>query len=126
MKTKMTATIAALALGISALAVHAQDTDGPPDGQGQGGHHRPPPLPIVTAIDANHDRVIDADEVANASAALKTLDKNGDGKLTADEIFPARPADAPADAPRPPAGPRSRPTSESPGRSGMRRPGASR
>ena len=43
------------------------------------------------ALDANHDGVIDANEIANASAALKTLDKNGDGKLTPDELRPPRP-----------------------------------
>ena len=53
-------------------------------------------------LDANHDGVIDADEIANASAALKTLDKNGDGQLTTDEYLPPLPKDAPADAPRPP------------------------
>jgi hypothetical protein len=36
--------------------------------------------------------VIDADEIANAPAALKALDKNGDGKLTQDELRPPRPA----------------------------------
>jgi hypothetical protein len=49
---------------------------------------------IIGALDANHDGVIDADEIANASAALKTLDKNGDGKLTRDEFMgkpPGRP-----------------------------------
>ena len=58
-------------------------------------------LPIVLALDANHDRVIDSNEIANASSALLTLDKNGDGKLTADEYLPPVPADAPKDAPRP-------------------------
>ncbi|HVV73183.1 MAG TPA: phospholipid-binding protein, partial [Verrucomicrobiae bacterium] len=38
-----------------------------------------------------HDGVIDADEIANAPAALKTLDKNGDGKLTMDELMGPRP-----------------------------------
>lgn len=47
--------------------------------------------PIIAALDANSDGVIDATEIANAAAALKTLDKNGDGKLTADEIRPPRP-----------------------------------
>jgi hypothetical protein len=42
-------------------------------------------------LDANHDGVIDAAEIANASAALATLDKNGDGQLTQDELFPPRP-----------------------------------
>jgi hypothetical protein len=49
-------------------------------------------LPIITALDANGDGVIDATEIANASAALKTLDKNGDGKLTREEYMPPRPA----------------------------------
>jgi hypothetical protein len=53
--------------------------------------HRPPPSPLMQALDTNHDGVIDADEIANAPAALKTLDKNGDGKLTPDELRPARP-----------------------------------
>jgi len=46
---------------------------------------------IVAALDANHDGVIDADEIANAPAALKSLDKNGDGKLTPDEFMGKRP-----------------------------------
>ncbi|HTI73112.1 MAG TPA: phospholipid-binding protein, partial [Candidatus Limnocylindria bacterium] len=44
------------------------------------------------ALDLNHDGVIDADEIAQASASLKKLDKNGDGKLTPDELRPPRPA----------------------------------
>lgn len=46
--------------------------------------------PLLAALDANHDGVIDAQEIANAPAALKTLDKNGDGKLTRDEYLPPR------------------------------------
>jgi len=97
-----------LAFGTTALLVSAQDNnDGPPGGGqggpgGLGGRHRPPPLPIVMALDANHDGVIDADEIANASAALKSLDKNGDGQLTPDEYLPPLPPNAPKDAPRPP------------------------
>jgi Ca2+-binding EF-hand superfamily protein len=108
MKTKMLMTL--LVASATALAAHAQNDDSygpPPGGPGFGprGHHRPPPLPIVTALDVNHDGVIDASEIANASAALKTLDKNGDGQLTADEYLPTRPADAPKDAPTPPTPP---------------------
>jgi len=104
MKTNMKMILVVLALGASALAASAQDNnqpwnDGPnrpqggPGGPGMNGH-RPPPPAIIGAIDANHDGVIDADEIANASAALKALDKNGDGKLTPDEFVghpPKRP-----------------------------------
>jgi hypothetical protein len=95
-------TLVLLVLGIPAMASQAQD-DGnpPPDGPGPRGHH-PPPSPIVRVLDANHDHIIDSNEIANASAALLTLDTNGDGVLTTNEYMPAIPADAPADAPRPP------------------------
>jgi hypothetical protein len=46
---------------------------------------------LFGALDANHDGIIDETEIANASTALKTLDKNGDGKLTKDELMPPRP-----------------------------------
>jgi hypothetical protein len=45
----------------------------------------------MMVLDANHDRKLDAEEIANASAALKKLDKNGDGQLTEEELFPPRP-----------------------------------
>ncbi len=51
----------------------------------------PPPVsyirisPILNAIDTNQDGVLSAAEIAGASAELKKLDKNGDGKLSRDE-----------------------------------------
>ncbi len=36
--------------------------------------------PILSALETNHDGVISADEIAAASACLRQLDKNGDGK----------------------------------------------
>jgi hypothetical protein len=45
----------------------------------------------MQALDPNTDGTIDATEIANASAALKKLDKNSDGKLTPDELRPSRP-----------------------------------
>lgn len=60
---------------------------------------RHPGSPLVAALDANQDGVIDAAEIANAVAALKALDANGDGQLTIDEIRPAHAG------PRPGAGP---------------------
>ena len=42
-------------------------------------------MPVVAALDADHDGVVSAAEITNAQAVLKTLDKNHDGKLTAEE-----------------------------------------
>jgi len=98
MKTNMKIMLALagmLALGASAPVVNAQDNGGPQNGNNQNrppmGGRRPPMPAIVAALDANHDGVIDATEIANASAALKSLDKNGDGKLTPDEFMGPRP-----------------------------------
>ncbi|MBT7919595.1 MAG: hypothetical protein HN617_18850, partial [Planctomycetaceae bacterium] len=57
-----------------------------PQGQGRG----LPPLPVLQALDANHDGEISGDEIANAVKALKSLDKDGNGKLTMEELMPAR------------------------------------
>src|SRR5947209_6738887 len=111
MKKRAIVTLA-LALGLTALNTVAQDAGGqpprgdrppPPDGgpgggpqdgarpngPGRGGF-RPPISPLEEALDANHDGIISAEEIANASAALKKLDKNGDGQLTPDEFRPMR------------------------------------
>ena len=63
---------------------------GPPEGAGQPKKPRPP---IIAVLDANGDGVIDAKEIAGAPAALKKLDKNGDGRLSPDEYRPPRPDD---------------------------------
>jgi hypothetical protein len=89
MKTNMKLTLALLALGASALIAGAQPGGGPPM---KG--HRPPPLPLVTVLDADRNGVIDSNEMANASAALLTLDKNSDGQLTTDEYLPPKPPQA--------------------------------
>jgi Ca2+-binding EF-hand superfamily protein len=44
--------------------------------------------PVLAALDADHDGEISASEIRNSSLALKTLDKNGDGSLTAFELLP--------------------------------------
>ena len=99
MKTKTTLALLA-AFSSLTLAVNAQDGPppggddqggGPGGGGGRGGMHHPPIPLIVRALDANHDGIIDSNEIANASAVLKTLDKNGDGKLTRDEYMGLRP-----------------------------------
>ncbi len=42
-------------------------------------------MPVLSALDANQDLVISSYEISNAPAALRTLDRNGDGKLSAEE-----------------------------------------
>jgi hypothetical protein len=83
-----------LAIGVSALGVGcACHRPPPPDGQAGGSGmrgYRPQSL-LMMALDANHDGVIDAEEISNAPAALRTLDKNGDGQLTPDELRPPHP-----------------------------------
>jgi hypothetical protein len=81
---------------------------GPPPGQGfrgPDGRHRPPPIAVIGALDANHDGVVDATEIANASEALKALDKNGDGSLTPDELIGPRPNEMRPGGPGPVPGP---------------------
>ncbi|MBI5774808.1 MAG: hypothetical protein HZA89_13820 [Verrucomicrobia bacterium] len=68
-----------------------QGGPGGPGGPGGGERMRPP---VMAALDANNDGVVDESEIANAAAALKKLDKNGDGKLTMDELMPPRPQGA--------------------------------
>lgn len=99
---------AALALGLTAWVCPAQDSEAPPrrgerppregspggpGGPGFGGQ-RPMVSPLIAALDANRDGVIDEKEIENAAAALRTLDKNKDGKLTMDELRPPRPEGA--------------------------------
>jgi Ca2+-binding EF-hand superfamily protein len=43
--------------------------------------------PLLAALDTDKDGTLSASEIANATAALKTLDKNGDGVLTRDEYM---------------------------------------
>jgi len=78
-------------------------------GGGGGTQRGMPAIPVLEALDLNHDGVLDADELAKAPASLKALDKNGDGKLTPDEYRPAnagvgrQPNAAPVPAPAAPA-----------------------
>jgi len=47
-------------------------------------------MPVLAALDANKDGVISKSEINNAAAALRKLDKNGDGELDAEEMRPTR------------------------------------
>lgn len=84
-----------LLIGATAGALWANDAGGDAQTGGPGGgrrHRRH--SPIKAALDANQDRTIDASEIARAPAALRTLDKNGDGMLTIEELRPPRPEGA--------------------------------
>lgn len=61
-----------------------------PDRPGDRPDRRGGPMLLIRALDANSDGVIDEQEIANASNALAKLDRNGDGKITRDELRPPR------------------------------------
>lgn len=65
-----------------------QDADGPigPPPEGR----RPVP-PLIAAIDADHDGNVSSQEIENSPEALQTLDKNGDGALSPEELRPSGP-----------------------------------
>src|SRR5262245_41645301 len=63
------------------LAVIARGVQGPPPPQVSG-------FAIFGALDTDHDNALSAAEIDGAAAVLRQLDKNGDGRITADE-FPA-------------------------------------
>lgn len=104
MKNKITWLIAATVIGVTTTVLLAQD--GPPRREG-GRPGGPPPMhPIIATLDLNKDGEIDADEIAKASQSLLKLDKNGDGKLTRDELRPPFPEGGPREGrgPRPQGG----------------------
>ena len=78
-------------MAMTAMVSFAQDAGG---GKGKAGGDgkdgKRPVSPIVTVLDENSDGTIDAKEMADAPQDLKKLDKNNDGKLTADEFRPTR------------------------------------
>ena len=95
MKTKTITLLGLLALGASTWMLLAQGSanqpkpreggrpprdEGPPGPGPEGRHHHPPPPPVMVVLDANHDGVLDAKEIANASQALLQLDRNGEDR----------------------------------------------
>jgi hypothetical protein len=88
MKTTI-ATLIALTAGLSVLQAQSTPASGSPKTSTPRAKASPPL--VVAALDANHDGIIDAGEIANASQALKNLDKNADGNLSRAELRRSRP-----------------------------------
>src|ERR1043166_6032185 len=94
MKTTI-AVIIALTAGLSVLQAQSAPVSGSPKASTP--RAKASPSLVIATLDANHDGIIDAGEIANASQALKSLDKNADGKLSREELRrgrPTRPASA--------------------------------
>ena len=79
-----------------------------PGSEGSGRAWRAPGSPrqaerslLLEALDTDHNGIIDSDEIANAPESLQALDKNNDGRLTANEYLPSAPAYRPGRRPPP-------------------------
>jgi Ca2+-binding EF-hand superfamily protein len=81
-----TSVLAVVVLAASAMSAQEPPRQGGPGGPGMRG------VAIFQALDTDHDNTLTAAEIDAASAGLKQLDKNGDGKVTADEFPAPRPA----------------------------------
>jgi len=68
---------------LAPLVIRAQE---PPRQGGPGGFGLPRGFAIFQALDADHDNTLTAAEIDAAPSVLKAMDKNGDGKVTTDEI----------------------------------------
>ena len=79
----------ALVIGVGFALADADQPPAPPD----------PGHPVVAVLDADRDGMISAEEIGNAAAALQSLDTNGDGNLTPDELCPPRPQGVPEGPP---------------------------
>ena len=116
----MKSLLALCVVGLGAAICFAQDAPNRPPREGRPGPDGAGPrpggpgarmvIPVMAVLDANGDGVLDEKEIANASAALKKLDKNQDGKIDREELRPprpegrARPNGQPGEGqPRPPA-----------------------
>lgn len=64
---------------------------GPPGGPFMREDFQPPAPLVLTALDADDNGEIEAEELERSSSALMKLDKNSDGELTIDELLSADP-----------------------------------
>lgn len=111
----MRSTMAVLLLAAFAAIVNwsaaqsPQSGPGGPPNSGPGGF-RPPPFPLMQALDSNGDGQLSPDEIKNSSKSLMSLDTNSDGRLSSDELRPRFAGGPPGFGPPGgnPGGPRSR------------------
>ncbi len=73
---------------LSEVAATQSQGGGEPGAAGPMPHHPPPHMRLMEVLDANGNREIGTEELANATEALASLDENGDGVLTEDELRP--------------------------------------
>lgn len=103
---KLTTLAAVLALAAGGTFLQAQDQERPErerqrgqrDGQREGQRERPRegdsrpggprgfPNPLMTIFDTDNDGTLSATEIDKAADALRKLDRNEDGKVTAEEL----------------------------------------
>ncbi len=98
--------LAALLCGAAAMSASAQapgapgplttpppllPLSSPPPPPPQMHHMSARPNPLFDALDTNHDGIISAEEIANASVSLKALLKNGSDHLTREDLRPSGP-----------------------------------
>ena len=93
---KLPRILTVLSFAATAALTAQTDTPGREDGDRGPHRHRHGLMhlghPIVRAIDTDGNRELSADELANASASLRTLDANTDGTVSAGELRPVFPA----------------------------------
>lgn len=83
----LTKSVLVATLGLTALSLFAQDAQPRREGGRPGGPGGPRGgSPIVQVLDADKNHELSAEEIAAAATALKSLDKDNDGKLTAEEF----------------------------------------
>lgn len=84
MKMRITVLLAAFC-SVALPALHAQDDSRPARSPRTDRPARTGPA-YMAALDANKDSVLDKNEIAGSTKALKKLDKDADGKLTVPEL----------------------------------------
>ena len=84
-------TVVALTLGLSGCAAAEQPRESLQSEDREDNDEQPGRQPAFRALDADDDGYISAEEIEAAPESLASLDDNGDGRLSGDELQPRRP-----------------------------------